>query len=303
VEVDVYRSLGPKRAEPLPGSTSFFQEGLNKWRELNSAEHWLAAASALSPLCQTLPLLVHHREEVLEVLLGGLRMEAVLSLEPLLELTGTLARDLQADFLPALDRVLAALADLVDEGEWSECIDWLASSCSIGWVCLENVVSEAGVQVARQPGGCGLVAAARQRLAAAAASAPAGLEREPEQLQHLFGCLSLICKHLSKLLAAEQELLGMLKASQRLRHHRADHVRALAAEALGFLFRWGIQGLTTLWHHGQAVLCLGICGRNCVLACSVWCACWQQGMPLAAPAGKPPAPPSEWESRQLWPRQ
>ena len=141
VEVDVYRSLGPKRAEPLPGSTSFFQEGLNKWRELNSAEHWVAAASALSPLCQTLPLLVHHREEVLEVLLGGLRMEAVLSLEPLLELIGTLARDLQADFLPALGRVLTALADLVDEGEWSE---GPGSSCMTGWRCLDDAAPGAG---------------------------------------------------------------------------------------------------------------------------------------------------------------
>lgn len=81
-------------------------------------------------------------------------MEAALSLEPFLELTGTLARDLQvgscagragprcalllsqcgwarqpaptarrslypqAEFLPYLPRLCAALADLVDEGGW-----------------------------------------------------------------------------------------------------------------------------------------------------------------------------------------
>ncbi len=50
------------------------------------------------------------------ILLGCLRMEALLSLEPALELTGTLARDLQGDYLPLLPSVLAALADLVDEG-------------------------------------------------------------------------------------------------------------------------------------------------------------------------------------------
>ena len=32
-------------------------------------------------------------------------------------------------------------------------------------------------------------------------------------------------------LPESQQLLGMLRGSQRLRHHRADHVRALAAEA------------------------------------------------------------------------
>ena len=63
--MDVYRNLGPKRAEPLPGTTSFTQEALAKWRELCSAEHWLGAAGAITPLTQTLPQLVHHREEVL----------------------------------------------------------------------------------------------------------------------------------------------------------------------------------------------------------------------------------------------
>ncbi|KAL4434124.1 hypothetical protein ABPG75_000565 [Micractinium tetrahymenae] len=180
VEVDVYRSLGPKRAEPLPGCTSFFQEGLAKWRELCSAAHWLDAAAELAPLSQSLAQLLHHRDEIVGgVLLPRLRMEAALSLEPLLELIGTLARDLQQDYLPVLDAVLAALADLVDEG----------------------------------------------------------LDREPELLQHLFACLSLICKHLVKVLSSEEQLLRMLRSTQRLRHHRAEHVRALAAEALGFLLR------------------------------------------------------------------
>ncbi|PSC76593.1 small subunit processome component 20-like protein [Micractinium conductrix] len=180
VDVDVYRSLGPKRAEPLAGCSSFFQEGLAKWKELNSAEHWLAAAAELAPLCQSLPQLVHHAGQIVHsVLLPRLRVAFALSLEPLLELTGTLARDLQADFLPLLDPVLAALADLVDEG----------------------------------------------------------LDREPELLQHLFGCVSLVCKHLVKLLTGEARLLGVLRSTQRLRHHRAHHVRVLAAESLGFLLR------------------------------------------------------------------
>ena len=112
----MYRSLGPKRAEPLPGCSSFFQEGLAKWRELNSAEHWLGAAAALGPLSTSLAQLVHHRDDIAGILIDCLRMEALLSLEPALELLGTLARDLQADYLPLLPRVLGALADLVDAG-------------------------------------------------------------------------------------------------------------------------------------------------------------------------------------------
>ena len=72
----MYRSLGPKRSEPLPGSSSFFQEHLNKWRELNSAADFTEAAAALQPLVLTLPQLVHHKEEVLQVLLERLHMGA-----------------------------------------------------------------------------------------------------------------------------------------------------------------------------------------------------------------------------------
>lgn len=78
---------------------------------------------------------------------------------------------------------------------------------------------------------------------------PAGLDREPELLQHLFACLSLICKHLVKALASEEQLLRVLRVTQRLRHHRAEHVRALAAEALGYLLRQA-------WHAGLA--CAGL---------------------------------------------
>jgi len=104
-------------------------------------------------------------------------MEASLSLEPLLELLGALARDLQADFLPHMDRVLTVLSDFVDSGG----------------------------------------------------------DREPELLQHVFTCCSLLCKHLCKLLASD--VTQVLSQSARLRYHGAYHVRSLAAESFGFLLR------------------------------------------------------------------
>lgn len=44
-------------------------------------------------------------------------MKAALSLEPILILLSTLARDLQSDFLPFIPRILSSYADLVDEGK------------------------------------------------------------------------------------------------------------------------------------------------------------------------------------------
>ena len=44
-------------------------------------------------------------------------MEAGLSLEPILILVAALARDLQADFLPYVPRLAAALTVLIEQGE------------------------------------------------------------------------------------------------------------------------------------------------------------------------------------------
>ncbi len=60
VDVDVYRRA-PVRSEPLPGATSFFQEELQKMRELHTTAGFLQAAGVLNPLVQTLPQLVHHK--------------------------------------------------------------------------------------------------------------------------------------------------------------------------------------------------------------------------------------------------
>lgn len=106
VEVDVYKRLAPVRTEPLQGSESFFQENLTKWRELNSGPDFLAAAAALQNISQTLPQLLHHRQQIMDVLLAAIKPEAALSLPPLLALVAILARDLQAEYLPLFPQVM-----------------------------------------------------------------------------------------------------------------------------------------------------------------------------------------------------
>jgi hypothetical protein len=149
VDVDVHRRLGPLTAEPSEGAwrplqgaraaaaalgaprprplgrsrrrvplagESFFQEGLLRWRELNTAAHFASFASAVHPLCASLPLLVHHQSAILDALLARLRPEAALSLDALLSLAGLLARDLRGDFAPHAPKLFAALATLLADG-------------------------------------------------------------------------------------------------------------------------------------------------------------------------------------------
>ncbi|KAK9818396.1 hypothetical protein WJX72_012002 [[Myrmecia] bisecta] len=177
VDVDVYRRLATVRAEPLPGSSSFLQEELTKWRELNSAADFLDVARSVNPLVQTLPQLLHHKDQVADILLRSLHIGALLSLDAILALLAALSRDLQADFVPYVPRVATSLADLIEEGG----------------------------------------------------------DRQPELLEHVFTCLSSICKHLVKPLSAD--LPRVLQQTGRLRYSGVEYVRALAAQSVGFLFR------------------------------------------------------------------
>lgn len=74
----------------------------------------------------------------------------------------------------------------------------------------------------------------------------AGADRHPELLEDLFTCLSNIFKHLTKHIAPQ--LTSVLHDSAGLTYHPAPHVRQLAANAVGYLFR----------HTGQSGLKAGV---------------------------------------------
>ena len=63
----------------------------------------------------------------------------------------------------------------------------------------------------------------------------AGADRHPELLSDLFTCLSNIFRHLNKHVAPQ--LNSVLRSSACLRYSEAVHVRQLAADAVGYLFR------------------------------------------------------------------
>ena len=99
VDLDVHRTAGQLRIDPLAGSTSFFHETLVKCVELNCGSHFSDFKREAEPLCQSLPMLVLHQEKVLDCLLVRLVPEAKHSLEAILKCLQALARDLRGDFV------------------------------------------------------------------------------------------------------------------------------------------------------------------------------------------------------------
>ena len=118
VDLDVHRTAGALRVDPSQGSACFFHETLVKCAELNCGAHFSDFKREAEPLCQSLPMLVLHQDEVLAALLTRLVPEARHSLEALLRCLQALARDLRGDFEPsAFQRSVEALASLTRRTE------------------------------------------------------------------------------------------------------------------------------------------------------------------------------------------
>ncbi|XP_004305310.1 PREDICTED: small subunit processome component 20 homolog [Fragaria vesca subsp. vesca] len=115
VEIDVFRSLDKVKDEPSPGST-FFKDCLVEWRELNTAEDFISFHEQMTPLVQTLPLILLHKETIFSELVSRLQISARLSVEPILRLIAALSRDLLEDFIPFLPRIVDSLVSLLQSG-------------------------------------------------------------------------------------------------------------------------------------------------------------------------------------------
>ncbi|KAL1538272.1 small subunit processome component 20 [Salvia divinorum] len=115
IDIDVYRSLDPVKAEPSGGS-SFFRDCLIEYRKLNTAEDFISFYEEIFPLAQTLPQIILQKDLIISSLLSGLNMEGRLSVEPILRLISALSRDLVEDFTPFLSRIIVSLESLLQSG-------------------------------------------------------------------------------------------------------------------------------------------------------------------------------------------
>ena len=79
IDVDVFREVRAVRDVPLNGAKSFFEEQVAAWAELCLAPDWAEAAQLLAPMCRSMPLLLHHRDDIFEVIAARLTLSAKVS--------------------------------------------------------------------------------------------------------------------------------------------------------------------------------------------------------------------------------
>ncbi|KAJ9555652.1 hypothetical protein OSB04_010266 [Centaurea solstitialis] len=153
IDVDVFRSLDPLKAEPSEGS-SFFRDCLVEWRELNTAEDFISFYEEMLPLVQTLPQIILQKESILTKLLSRLEMKGRLSLEPILRLLAALSRDLLEDFIPFLGKVADSMVLLLSSGaeRESDIIEQIFTSWSYTMMHLQKYLIKDVVYVLKVTG-------------------------------------------------------------------------------------------------------------------------------------------------------
>ncbi|XP_042384346.1 U3 small nucleolar RNA-associated protein 20-like isoform X1 [Zingiber officinale] len=115
IQINVFHSLDSVKAQPSDGS-SFLRESLIYWKELNTAEDFISFYENMMPFVQTLSQVILHKETIMTELLDKVKIEAILSLEPILRLIAALSRDLLDEFLFFLPRLVDSLVILLKNG-------------------------------------------------------------------------------------------------------------------------------------------------------------------------------------------
>lgn len=110
VRADHERSAAPSQGE----QSSFFKDELDRWRELDISGDFKRLNYKLAPISRTLAQVIHHKNEIIDALLGCLHDKQCLCWKPAMHLVGVLARDLQHDMFERFDDVVSVLRTRID---------------------------------------------------------------------------------------------------------------------------------------------------------------------------------------------
>lgn len=116
----------------LEGEACHFKTSLEEWKDLNLTEDFVTFARKVEPLCQTLPQLLHHQDQIMSHLVAAIDMENPLSLEPLLNLMVHFGHDLGSRFEVFFERAVRTLSRLAAKHADVRVIEW--SFTSLAWI-------------------------------------------------------------------------------------------------------------------------------------------------------------------------
>ncbi|RKF57869.1 U3 small nucleolar RNA-associated protein 20 [Erysiphe neolycopersici] len=100
--------------EDLSTTISYLRTGLDKWAELNMSEGFTTFYRELTPMCDSLPQIIHFESEIMSKFISSIEKQEKESLEPLLELITDFAHDLGHLFERHYPKVLEMIISIVE---------------------------------------------------------------------------------------------------------------------------------------------------------------------------------------------
>eukprot|EP00965_Chrysotila_dentata_P060910 2018811-Pleurochrysis_carterae.AAC.3 len=120
VDIDVHHTLATHDAaewrtevDVRDNAPPFSLSTIERWVELNCTADFNAFRRELSPMLLSVPLILHRRAAIFDLLCSHLTKASTMALKPVLETTAALAVDLRQEFYPEFPRVLKCLASLL----------------------------------------------------------------------------------------------------------------------------------------------------------------------------------------------
>jgi U3 small nucleolar RNA-associated protein 20 len=130
-KISKLNSLDPLRrvrhdldTEDLATTTSYFKNGLEKWQELNLSGPFIKFAHEVTPLCDSLPQILHFEDRIMDLLAAHLQMRERESIEPLLQLLTDFSHDLGTRFEKHYARALELVISIARTFHDVEVIEW-----------------------------------------------------------------------------------------------------------------------------------------------------------------------------------
>ena len=120
------------REELSQDTATYFGRALDEWRDLNLSKTFTAFAREAAPLCDSLPVLLHNEEKLVDLLVKYIEQSDSLSLEPLLDLLSHFAHDLDTRFEKHFPRAVTTITMLASSHSDPAVIEW--SFTRLAWL-------------------------------------------------------------------------------------------------------------------------------------------------------------------------
>jgi U3 small nucleolar RNA-associated protein 20 len=110
--------------EDIAATTSYFKNSLERWQELNVSGRFIEFTQEVTPLCDSLPQIIHFEDRIMDLLATHLRSNERESVEPLLQLLTDFAHDLGTRFEKHYPRALELVISIARTSQGVEVIEW-----------------------------------------------------------------------------------------------------------------------------------------------------------------------------------